>query len=76
MVKNPIYHTRTKLIEFHHLYIRHLVDNEEICLYYYPTIEQIASIMTKPLSNDKFVKFRDKLGIVSNLVLKGGYYIP
>jgi hypothetical protein len=72
MVKNPIYHARTKHIEVHHHYIRQLVDNEDICLYYCPTTEQTADIMTKPLGNDKYVKFRDKLGIVSGLVIKGG----
>jgi hypothetical protein len=72
MVKNPVYHARTKHIEVHHHYIRQLVDNEDICLYYCPTTEQTTDIMTKPLGNDKYVKFRDKLGIVSGLVIKGG----
>jgi hypothetical protein len=72
MVKNSIYHARTKHIEVHHHYIIQLVDNEDICLYYCPTVEQIVDIMKKPLGNDKYVKFRDKLGIVSSLVIKGG----
>jgi hypothetical protein len=31
--------------------------------------------MTKPIGNDKHVKFRYKLGIVFSLDIKGGYYI-
>lgn len=44
-----------------------------MCLYYCPIAEQTADIMTKPLGYDKYVKFRAKLGIVSGLVIKGGY---
>jgi hypothetical protein len=72
MVKNPIYNARTNHIELHHHYIKKLVENEEICLYYCLIVEQTTNIMTKPLSNVKFIKFRDKLGIVSGLVIKGG----
>jgi hypothetical protein len=72
MLKNPVYHAKTKHIEVHHHYIRQLVDNEDICLYYCPTTKQTVEIMTKTLSDDKFIKFRDKLEIVSSLVIKGG----
>ena len=54
MVKNSVYHAITKHIEVHHNYIRYLVDNQDICLNYCPTIEQTIDIMTKPLGNDKF----------------------
>ncbi|KAH9291933.1 hypothetical protein KI387_042879, partial [Taxus chinensis] len=65
MVKNPIYHARTKHIEIHHHYIRQLVDSGEISLHFCPSQEQSADVMTKPLGAFLFVKFRDKLGIVS-----------
>ena len=52
--KNSVYHAITKHIEVHHNYIRYLVDNQDICLNYCPTIEQTIDIMTKPLGNDKF----------------------
>jgi hypothetical protein len=34
-----------------------------VILHYVPTMEQIADIMTKCLSYDKFKKFRNQLGI-------------
>ena len=52
-----------------------MVDNEDICLCYCTTTYQTGDIMEKPLGNDKFVKFIDKLGIVSCLVIKRKYYI-
>ena len=52
-----------------------MVYNEDICICYCTTTYQTSDIMEKPLGNDKFVKFRDKLGIVSNLVINGKYYI-
>ena len=54
MVKNSVYHAITKHIEVHHNYIIYLVDNQDICLNYCPTIEQTIDIMTNPLGNDKF----------------------
>ncbi|KAH9303948.1 hypothetical protein KI387_008352 [Taxus chinensis] len=68
MVKNPIYHARTKHIEIHHHYIRQLVDSGEISLHFCPSQEQSADVMTKPLGAFLFVKFQDKLGP------KFGYY--
>ena len=64
MVKNLVYHARTKHIEVHHHYIIKLINNEDICLYYCPTIGKTSNIMTKPLSN-KFVKFIYNIGIAS-----------
>ena len=54
MVKNSVYHAITKHIEVHHNYIRQLVDNQDIFLYYCPTTAQTIDIMTNPLGNDKF----------------------
>ena len=38
-------------------------------LQYIRTDEQIADILTKPLSRLKFVYFRDKLGVIENFPL-------
>jgi len=38
-------------------------------LKYIQTDEQIADILTKPLSRLKFVYFRDKFGVVENVSL-------
>jgi hypothetical protein len=38
-------------------------------LQHVPTDEQVADILTKPLSRKKFVYFREKLGVVENVSL-------
>ena len=39
-------------------------------LQYISTDEQVADILTKSLGRDKFVFFRDKLGVVQNTFLR------
>ena len=63
MTKNPAFHSRTKHIELRHHYIRDLVADEEIVLEYCNTDEQLADILTKALSKEKFCYFRQLLGI-------------
>jgi hypothetical protein len=45
-------------------YIRDMVQKGAVKLQYVATDEQIADVLTKPLSRVKFVYFRDKLGVV------------
>ena len=61
---NPAQEHRSKHIDIHYHYIRECVEEKKVILYYVPTMEQIADIMTKCLSLDKFNKFRNQLGIM------------
>ena len=63
MTKNPTFHSRTKHIELRHHFIRDLVAKEEIALKYCSTEEQLADILTKALSKEKFCYFRGLLGV-------------
>ena len=63
MTKNPAFHSRTKHIELRHHYIRDLVGDEEIVLDYCNTNEQLADILTKTLSKEKFCYFIQLLDI-------------
>jgi hypothetical protein len=45
-------------------YIRDMVQRGALKLQYISTDEQVADVLTKPLSHIKFEYFRDKLGIV------------
>ena len=50
-------------------FIRDLVQRGTLKLQYIGTNEQIAYILTKPLTSTKFVYFRDKLGMAENTSL-------
>ena len=67
--KNPVFHDRSKHIEMKYHFIRDLVQRGALKLQYIRTNEQIANILTKPLTASKFVYFRDKLGMAENTFL-------
>jgi hypothetical protein len=62
--ENPVCHDRSKHIEIKYHYIREMVQKGAVKLQYVPTDEQVADVLTKPLSRVKFEYFRDKLGVV------------
>jgi hypothetical protein len=64
MTENHVFHDRSKHIEIRYHYIRDMVQRGALKLLYVSTDEQIADVLTKPLSRVKFEHFRDKLGIV------------
>jgi hypothetical protein len=66
MTENPVFHDKLKHKEIRYHYIRDMVQRGVIKLQYVGTDEQVADVLTKPLSRVKFEHFRDKLGVVQN----------
>jgi hypothetical protein len=64
MTENLVFHDKSKHIEIRYHYIRDMVQRGAIKLQYVGTDEQVADVLTKPLSRVKFEHFRDKLGVV------------
>lgn len=72
LAKKLIFHECTKHVEIHCHFIRQLVEDGCIELHYSPIEDQTVDIFTKTLSPKKHVKFKDKLGVVGRLTIKGG----
>jgi hypothetical protein len=58
-----VFHEKLKHIEIWYHYIHDMVQRGAISLQYVGTYEQVADVLTKPMSRVKFEHFRDKLGI-------------
>lgn len=63
MSKNPVYHGRTKHINIKHHFIRQMVEDGEIEVKHVGTKDQVADIFNKALPKDKFVYFRELMGM-------------
>jgi hypothetical protein len=59
-----VFHDKSKHIEIRYHYIHEMVQSGVVKLQYVGIDEQVAIVLTKPLSHVKFEYFRDKLGIV------------
>ena len=59
-----MFHDKSKHIEIKYQYIHDMVEKGVVKLQYVATDEQVAGVLTKPLSKVKFEYFRDKLGVV------------
>jgi hypothetical protein len=64
MTEKSLFHDKLKHIEIRYHYIHDMVQRGAIKLQYVSTDEQVADVLTKPLSHIKFEHFQDKLGIV------------
>ena len=64
-----MFHDRSKHVEIKYHFIRDLVQRRALKLQYIRTDEQIADILTKPLTTKKFVYFCDKIGMEKNTSL-------
>ena len=64
LLENLVFHDKSKHIEIKYQYIRDMVEKGDMKLQYVSTNEQVADVLTKPLSKVKSKYFRDKLGVV------------
>ena len=69
---NPILHSRTKHFELDLYFVRDRVIKKQVHVTYISSSEQVADVLTKPLSAQSFLKFRDKLKVLPAPVFEGG----
>jgi hypothetical protein len=62
--KKPVLHGRSKHIKTKYHFIRECVDNGEVVLESVGTVNQLADILTKPLTRVRFQELRERIGVV------------
>ena len=67
LAKNPTYHKRSKHIDVRAHFVRERIQANELRIEHIPSNEQVADILTKPISRVQFQRLREKLGMVEQL---------
>lgn len=62
--KDPVHHSRVKHIEIRHHFLKDNVEKGYLDVKFLETEDQLADILTKPLSKDRFDRLRMELGMV------------
>lgn len=64
VVRNQVFHARTKHIDVHYHYVMEKLSAREISLAYVPTQDNLADLFTKALPREKFEAFCKALGLL------------
>lgn len=69
LFENLVFHERSKHIDIRYHFIRDFIKCTMVQLQYIPKNQQVVEILTKALGKERFIFFRDKLGVMKNTLL-------
>lgn len=72
LASNPMFHARTKHVELDYHFIRERIMSHQLQVQFICSKDQIADIMTKPLTTPRFLLLRPKLTVVDTPSACGG----
>lgn len=61
LIKNPVFHKRSKYIDIRYHYIRDKYEQQDFLLEYINTNDQVADLLTKPLPRNRIELHRNKI---------------
>jgi hypothetical protein len=64
LVKNPVHHGRSKHIHIRYHFVRECATEGRIEIQFVGTNDQLADILTKPLSCIRFMELKERIGVV------------